>query len=160
MKINYKKIGFISIGVIITIAIIALIVINLALNPLRSNKNQVEEIAKQETPIKEIKKTYSLSRDVKSSAVLGTNNSKNYYFIYLPKTKKGYLYQDTKGLSEKQILAKFNKSYPNQEVTDINLGWYKKRAVWEVSYKKSNSKLGFVIYNFKNGKEISYIDNL
>lgn len=32
--------------------------------------------------------------------------------------------------------------------------------VWEVTYNKKNGNYGYVLYNFKNGKELAYADNL
>ena len=45
-------------------------------------------------------------------------------------------------------------------INNINLGWYKGEAVWEVAYKKQNGNLGYTLYEFKNGNDISEVDNL
>lgn len=138
----------------------AVVVFNIALEPKRNQISEVGEIALDKTPITKIQKYYHLNRDVNSLALAGTNKNKKYYFVYLPKTKKAYLYQNTKGVTEAQVINVFLKDHKDRKITDVNLGWYKKRPVWEISYTKTNKKIGYVIYNFEDGEELSYIDNL
>ena len=41
------------------------------------------------------------------------------------------------------------------------LGWYKGDAsLRKVTYKKKNGNYGYVLYDFRNGKEVVYADNL
>ena len=85
---------------------------------------------------------------------------KGYYFIYLPNSKKAYLYPAKRGVSEANIKNEFKSSHSNATINHINLGWYKGEAVWEVAYKKPNGNLGFTLYEFKDGNDISEVDNL
>ena len=78
----------------------------------------------------------------------------------MPKSKKAYHYQANKGKSEEQILKIFNSAHPGHDNLKCQLGWYKGMPVWEVTYHKKNGNYGYVLYNFKNGKELAYADNL
>jgi len=70
------------------------------------------------------------------------------------------LYQANKGKSEEQILNTFNDEHPGHNNPKCQLGWYKVMPVWEVTYKKKNGNYGYVLYDFRNGKEVVYADNL
>lgn len=150
------------VGGIIFILIAASVTIKSATNKKSSDESQVTAVALAKSPIKKITKTYQLSRDEKSLAVRGIDNkNKVYYFIYLPQNKKAYLYDQTEGISEKAVKKLFLNNHPaSDKIKKINLGWYKKNPVWEISYHKKNDKLGYVIYSFKDGEELSVIDNL
>lgn len=150
------------VGIVVVLIIAASVTIKSATNQKSSDVSQITAVTLAKTPIKQISKTYSLNRSVASLAAVGTNNKKQvYYFVYLPKTKKGYLYDHTEGISEKTAKNLFLKKHPKSDaIKKINLGWYKGNPVWEVSYLKANNKLGYVLYSFKDGDEISAIDNL
>ncbi len=97
-------------------------------------------IALRKTPIKTVAEYYHLNRSVRSVSLAGQDSKKkNYYFIYLPKSKKAYLYDTKNGQSKKKILKIFRENHPNRIVKDINLGWYQKHAVWEVHYTKKTT---------------------
>ncbi|APT19217.1 hypothetical protein FC62_GL000193 [Amylolactobacillus amylotrophicus DSM 20534] len=160
-RTNWKKIFAIVATTLLLVFCAILIVLKLAIDPRSNSEEQVRTIALRKTPIKTVAEYYHLNRSVRSVSLAGQDSKKkNYYFIYLPKSKKAYLYDTKNGQSKKKILKIFRENHPNRIVKDINLGWYQKHAVWEVHYTKNNGKVGFVLYNFKNGEELSYIDNL
>lgn len=128
---------------------------------VRTNDQQMKNVAINQTPITDINKYYHLDRGTNSYALAGKDKKQNnYYFIYLPKRKKAFLYEAKKGFTEKEITDKFKTSYPKKTINIINLGWYEGAPVWEVSYKNPNDKIGYLMYNFKNGTEINKVDNL
>lgn len=127
----------------------------------RINDQQMINTSRKKTPITSINTYYHLDRGTNSYALQGTDKkSKSYYFIYLPNSKKAYLYPASKGVSEKEIRNYFNKNHSNQTINNVNLGWYKGSAVWEISYQNRNKNIGYILYNFKDGKEINEVDNL
>lgn len=147
-------------GIIVVIYISAIFLMGFATRPYRVAAKTVSDIAVQKTPIKRVNNTYHLSRDVLSYAVRGENSKKQEaYVIYLPKTKKAYYYLAKKGYNETKIRQRFESLHPSQSIVQINLGWYKNKAVWEVAFN-NGKKLGYALFNFNNGKEISYIANL
>lgn len=162
---RYVKKGFkitgIVVGVIAAIYLVLCIIFYIATKPASNAIKETNKIALEKTPITKITKNYHLSRSVESNSLEGTNNKgKKYYFIYLPYSKKAYLYQASKGKSENQILQTFNDAHPGHSNPKCQLGWYKGIPVWEVTYKKKNGNYGYVIYGFKNGKQLVYADNL
>lgn len=127
----------------------------------RSNDQQIRQIAMQKTPIKNIQTYYHLDRGVNSYSLKGTNaKGKDYYFIYLPKTKKAYLYQGTKGVSESAVRKTYNADHPGLKINGVNLGWYQSKPVWEVASTDKSGNYNFSIYDFKTGKEINEVANL
>lgn len=155
------KITGIVVGVIAVIYLCLCFVFYFATKRASDQVKQTNEIALEKTPITTITKNYHLSRSVESNSLAGTSKKgKKYYFIYLPKSKKAYLYQANKGKSEEQILKIFNEAHPGHNNLKCQLGWYKGMPVWEVTYNKKNGNYGYVLYNFKNGKELAYADNL
>lgn len=127
----------------------------------RGNNQRVVQLAASKTPITNIEQYYHLDRGTSSYSITGTNKKgRRYYFIYLPNSKKAYLYPAKRGVSETTIKNNFKSSHSNATINHINLGWYKGEAVWEVAYKKSNGNLGYTLYEFKNGNDISEVDNL
>ena len=78
----------------------------------------------------------------------------------MPNSKTAYLYPAAKGITESKIKNKFKSIHTDATINNINLGWYKGEAVWKVAYKKQNGNLGYTLYEFKNGNDISEVDNL
>lgn len=155
------KVSGIVVGTIAAIYLVLCIVFYFATKPMNDMVKQTNEVALKKTPITTVTKNYHLSRSVESNSLLGMNKKgKKYYFIYLPNSKKAYLYQANKGKSEEQILNIFNEAHPGHKNVKCELGWYKGMPVWEVTYQKENKNYGYVLYNFKNGKELVYADNL
>ena len=160
-KRNWKKIIGSICAIIVLLLIGAIVVLRLAINPRDNENSRIKEIALDKTSIKTIDRYYHLSRDKKSVALKGkSKKGKTYYFIYLPASKKAYLYDTKQGKSQQTVINQFSVDHPNRTIKTVNLGWYEKRAVWEIRYTKKNGKSGFVIYDFKTGEELSYIDNL
>lgn len=150
---------------VIVIAIVAyiasVIIFYKAGTPSRNSERQISQIAMQKTPIKNVDKYYHLDRGVNSYALKGTNaKGKKYYFIYLPKSKKAYIYPSNKGVSESKIRDAYKSEYANATINDINLGWYQGKAVWEVTSKTKSGNYNYVLYDFKNGNEIKSVANL
>lgn len=161
MNKNLKRLLIGLTSFIIVLIVAATIITRLAINKETSQSEQVTAVALTKTPIKKIQKTYHLKRDVTSLGLVGTDaKNKKYYFVYLTASKKAYLYDSDEGVSEAAITKFFKQEHQKDTLKSINLGWYKGRPVWEISYRKTNHKLGYVIYNFKDGAEISVIDNL
>ena len=98
------KITGIVVGVAAVIYLFICIIFYFATKPMSDSIKQTNDIALQKTPITTITKNYHLSRSVESNSLVGTSKKgKKYYFIYLPHSKKAYLYQASKGKSEEQI---------------------------------------------------------
>lgn len=149
------------IGIVIIAFFASIAIFYYAGSKSRGNDQKVAQLATTKTPITNIKKYYHLDRSTSSYAVNGTNKKgQSYYFVYLPNTKKAYLYPARRGVSESNIKNKFKSSHSDATINHINLGWYKGEAVWEVAYKKQNGNLGYTLYEFKNGNDISEVDNL
>lgn len=125
-------------------------------NPERNETRELQKVALQKTPIKYPVKDYHLNRGVNSYALKGTDkNHTVYYFIYLPGSKKGYLLPASEGVSESTIRNKYSSQKPNEEITEVNLGWYQGKAVWEVSSRNSTGRYNYQLYEFKNGNLLS-----
>lgn len=160
IKRGLKILGGI-VATLVVIYIICLIIFLVGTNPRTKVEKSTEKIAVQKTPITKVEETYHLNRDTNSYSLIGTDKKgKQYYFIYLPKSKKSYLYSSKDGISEEKVLKLFNTQYPGYKNLQIELGWYKDGPVWEITYKKDNGNYGYVIYSFKSGEKLSYIDNL
>ncbi|RMC24640.1 MULTISPECIES: hypothetical protein [unclassified Lactobacillus] len=124
-------------------------------NPERSEMHELNKIALQKTPITHIEKSYHTNRGVNSYALEGvTKSRKRYYFVYLPGRKKGYLLPTSKGITEAAIRSKFTSNESQEQVLKINLGWYHKRAVWEITSKNKVGDYNYYLYDFKNGNLI------
>lgn len=121
-------------------------------NPERTQTRELNRIALQKTPIKYTEKNYHLDRGINSYALKGLDKKrKTFYFIYLPGSKKAYLYPANKGVNEEVIRHKYESKRSNEKITEINLGWYQGKAVWEVSSKNLVGEYHYQLYEFKNG---------
>ena len=160
LKTYFKYLG----GTVLTLLIIYLVcfaVFLAATHPTRAQEKTSKDIALSKTPIVNVQRQYHLSRDVVSDSLEGTDKKgKKYYFVYLPKNKKAYLYQASKGLSRSQAIARFNNLHLGHDNLKVEFGWYKDKPVWEISYKKDNGNYGYAIISFKTGRELFYVDNI
>lgn len=121
----------------------------------------MDNVAANKTPITQVEKRYHLSRTVNSDAAYGKDKKGHgYYLIYLPSSKRAYLYPAKKGRSQRQIMSKFHASFGHKKQEQANLGWYKGQAAWEVSFVNKDNSRGYAVYTFKKGKRISLINNL
>ncbi len=129
--------------------------------PSRDSDKEMAKLASQQTPIRNIQTYYHLDRGVSSYSLKGTSSKgQTYYFIFLPHSKKAYLYSSKKSTSEAAIRNSFKLTHANRFIKAINLGWYQGKPAWEVAYQNKNGNLGYSLYDFKNGKEINQVDNL
>lgn len=121
---------------------------------------KVAKLVKQ-TSMSKVTKYYHLNRGTKSLSAAGkTASGKDAYFVYLPGTKKAYYYSASEGVSESTVKQNFQKKYPKKTVKEINLGWDKGQAVWEVTATNSDGSYCYAIYQFKDGKLLSLVDKL
>ncbi|MEK3632864.1 hypothetical protein, partial [Lactobacillus crispatus] len=105
-----QTIKFVSwvIGLIIVAFLASIAIFYYAGSRSRGNDQKVTQLATSKTPIRKIQNYYHLDRGTSSYAIAGTNNKgKQYYFIYLPNSKKAYLYPAAKGITESKIKNKF-----------------------------------------------------
>ncbi|MDF7672004.1 hypothetical protein PT281_01715 [Lactobacillus sp. ESL0701] len=123
--------------------------------PGRSETQNVKQIATSKTPITLVEAHYHLDRGINSYAVKGISKKNGtYYFIYLPGSKKGYLYPAKKGVNETTIRAEFNQKHTGGKINEVNLGWYQNKPVWEVTAKNAAGDYSYKLYEFKTGKFI------
>lgn len=158
-----QTIKFIIWVVIIAIAIYiaSILIFFKAGSNKRINDQKVANLARQKTPIVNVKNYYHLDRGTNSYALKGSDKKgKLYYFVYLPNSKKAFIYQANKGVSESKIKDNFISENANKTIKSINLGWYQNKPVWEIAYQNPNGKLGYNLYLYRTGKAINQVDNL
>lgn len=150
-KQTFKFIAWI-IGIIVVLYFSLLLIFYKASSPERYQIRELDQIALQKSPIMKIERNYHLDRGVNSYAVKGTSKGKKtYYFVYLPASKKAYLLSAAKGVSETSIKNKYAAKYPTDHLMEVNLGWFRNRAVWEVTAKDNTGNYRYQLYEFKNG---------
>lgn len=143
------------VGIIVFIYFAFLVIFYKSSSPERNETRQMNQIALQKSPIRQIKKNYHLNRGTNSYALEGTaKDHSKYYFIYLPGSKKAYLFPATKGVSEQTVRKKFATKRPSDQIAKVNLGWYRNQAVWEVTSKNAMGDYNYQLYEFKSGKLI------
>lgn len=143
------------VAVIVLFYFVFLIVFYKSSSPERMETRELQQIAMQKSPITRIEKNYHLNRGVNSYSLMGTaKNRSTYYFIYLPGSKKAYLLPANKGVSELFIRSKYHSKHHSEKIIKVSLGWYRGRAVWEVTSKNSIGNYHYQLYEFKNGNLI------
>lgn len=148
-------------GMIVVLALAASLILAAAGSSRGSDYRAMEQVIGQKTPIVKVDHTYHLSRSCQSVSASGLDRrGHRYYFVFLPDSKRAYLYSRQKGTSAEQILQKAQRQHGRHDDATINLGWYHGRPVWEVAYRKSNGNCSYILYAFKSGRQISFIDNL
>lgn len=160
---NRQTMIFVSwlLGIIVVLALAASLILAAAGRERGSDYRAMQSVISRKTPITRIDHSYHLSRSVRSVAASGVDRrGHRYYFIFLPNSKKAYLYAASKGKSQQFILNKAKKAHGQHSDTSINLGWYHGQPVWEVAYRKQNGDCSYLLYSFKTGKQLSFIDNL
>lgn len=139
-------------GIIVVLYFSSLLIFYKASSPERHQTRVLNQIVLQKSPITKIERNYHLDRGVNSYAVKGlSKNKKTYYFIYLPASKKAYLLPAKKGVSETSIKNKYSAKHPSDQLMEVNLGWYRNRAAWEVTGKDTAGDYRYQLYEFKNG---------
>lgn len=128
--------------------------------PTRQNDRIIAQAATRKTPITNVQIYYHLDRGTNSYSLKGTDEKgKTYYFVYLTHSKKAFVYPSNKGTSQSKIENTFKQNH-NEQIKTVNLGWYQGKPVWEIAFQNKNGQLGYILYNFRNGKEINEVANL
>ncbi|MCH3904388.1 MAG: hypothetical protein LKF01_06610 [Lactobacillus sp.] len=149
------------VGIIVVLALAASWVLAAAGSSRGSDYRAMQSVINRKTPIVKVDQTYHLSRSCQSVSASGFDKrGHRYYFVFLPNSKRAYLYAGSKGKSAQTILKKAKRDHGQHSDTTINLGWYRGQPVWEVAYRKQNGNCSYILYSFKTGKQLSFIDNL
>mgnify|MGYP001303716809 CR=1 FL=1 len=159
-----RQVGYLLawlLGILIGIYLLAILLFYAAGGERRNHQAEVARLAINRTAITKVTDYYQLDRGVNAYSVKGlTAKRQRYYFIYLPASQRAYVYPQSQGTSETTIRRHFNRTHTAATISQVNLGWYKDQAVWEVAYQTLQGRLGYTLYTFKGGNRLSDIANL
>lgn len=156
-----------STKILLTISLIALAMVsaltylNLSTAPNSSAKSQANEIAKEKAGIVQPDYFGNYTRKKQYYAVGGlTKNDKYRYIIIDAKSGKTDTFNKNNAPVRQTIIDGVAQRYGAKKILHINLGIYKKKPTWEVTFQKSNGKIGYNLVDFKTGKSIQIINNI
>lgn len=156
-----------STKILLTISLIALAIVsaltylNLSFAPYASAKSQANDIAKEKAGIVEPDYFGNYTREKQYYSVGGlTKNDKYRYIIINAKSGKTEIINKNNAPVRQTVIDGVAQRYNATKILHINLGVYKQKPTWEVTFQKKNGSIGYNLIDFRTGKSIGIINNI
>jgi len=156
-----------STKILLTISLIALALVsaltylNLSFAPFSSAKSQANNIAQEKAGIVEPDYFGNYSRQKQYYSVGGlTKKDKYRYVIIDAKSGKTEIINKNNAPVRQTIIDGVAQRYNAKKILHINLGIYKTKPTWEVTFQNKNGSVGYNLIDFKTGKSIQIINNI
>ncbi|WP_119326279.1 hypothetical protein [Companilactobacillus musae] len=156
-----------STKILLTISLIALAIVsaltylNLSFEPYASAKSQANDIAKEKAGIVEPDYFGNYTRQKQYYAVGGLTKGQKYRYIIIDaKSGKTDTFNKNSAPVRQSIVNGVVDRYNAKKILHINLGLYKDKPTWEVTFQKKNGSIGYNLVDFKTGKSVQIINNI
>ncbi len=156
-----------STKVLLTISLIALAIVsaltylNLSFAPYSSAKSQANNIAQEKAGIVEPDYFGNYTREKQYYSVGGLTKGEKYrYVIINAKSGKTEIINKNNAPVRQTVIDGVAQRYNAKKILHINLGLYKNRPTWEVTFQKKNGSIGYNLIDFRSGKSIQIINNI
>lgn len=153
--------------ILLTISLIALAIVsaltylNLSFEPYASAKSQANDIAKEKAGIVEPDYFGNYARQKQYYAVGGLTKGQKYRYIIIDaKSGKTDTFNKNSAPVRQSIVNGVVARYNAKKILHINLGLYKNKPTWEVTFQKKNGSIGYNLVDFKTGKSMQIINNI
>ncbi|TGD24606.1 hypothetical protein EGT49_02325 [Companilactobacillus suantsaicola] len=156
-----------STKILLTISLIALAIVsvltylNLSFAPYSSAKSQANDIAQEKAGIVQPDYFGNYTRQKQYYAVGGLTKKQKYrYIIINAKSGKTEIVNKNNAPVRQTIIDGVADRYGAKKILHINLGLYKNKPTWEVTFQKKNGSIGYNLVDFRTGDSIQIIDNI
>jgi len=156
-----------STKILLTISLIALALVsaltylNLSFAPFSSAKSQANNIAQEKAGIVEPDYFGNYSRQKQYYSVGGLTKGEKYrYVIINAKSGKTEIINKNNAPVRQTVIDGVAQRYNAKKILHINLGLYKNKPTWEVTFQKKNGSIGYNLIDFRSGKSIQIINNI
>jgi len=156
-----------STKVLLTISLIALAIVsaltylNLSFAPYSSAKSQANNIAQEKAGIVEPDYFGNYTREKQYYSVGGLTKGEKYrYVIINAKSGKTEIINKNNAPVRQTVIDGVAQRYNAKKILHINLGLYKNKPTWEVTFQKKNGSIGYNLIDFRSGKSIQIINNI
>lgn len=156
-----------STKILLTISLIALAIvsaltyINMSFEPYASAKSQANDIAKEKAGIVQPDYFGNYSRQKQYYSVGGLTKGQKYrYIIINAKSGKTEIINKNSAPVRQTVLDGVAQRYNTKKILHINLGLYKDKPTWEVTFQNKNGSIGYNLIDFKTGQSLSVLNNI
>ncbi|AUI71233.1 DUF5590 domain-containing protein [Companilactobacillus alimentarius] len=156
-----------STKILLTISLIALAIVsaltylNLSVAPHSSAKSQANDIAKEKAGIVQPDYFGNYTRKKQYYSVGGLTKKQKYRYIIIDaKSGKTETFNKNSAPVRQTIIDGVAQRYNAKKILHINLGLYKKKPTWEVTFQKKNGSIGYNLIDFRTGKSLQIINNI
>lgn len=150
-----------AISLVTLVLVSAITYINSSFAPYSSAKSQSNTIAKDTAGIVEPDYFGNYTRSDRYYSVGGLTAKKQYrYIIINAKSGKTNVVDKGNAPLRQTIVDGVAERYSPTKILHINLGLYKKKPTWEVTFENKNGSIGYNLIDFKSGKSIQLINNI
>ncbi|WP_099974793.1 DUF5590 domain-containing protein [Lactobacillus terrae] len=153
--------------ILLSVSIIALVLIsiltylNMAISPYSSAQSQSETIAKEKAGITTSDYFGEYNRDKQYYSIGGLTQSNKYrYIIINAKSGQTTVVNKNDAPQRSEITSEVQNRYNAKKILNINLGLYKNKPTWEVSFQNKNGTIGYNLVDFETGKSIKTTNNI
>lgn len=132
-----------------------------AMAPMKRAKNEAVEMAEKYADLASLDKFYWFNRDETYFSLTGKNKDNQEIAVIIPQTgERVIVLNQADGLTEAQAREVIASYRPKQEITDITLGVYDDKNVWEVTTKNKSNQINYYLLSFDDGTVIKSIENV
>lgn len=129
--------------------------------PMKRAKNEAVEIAEKYANLTTLDNFYWYNRDETYFSLTGKNNENKEIVVIIPqKGDRVIVLDQTDGLTEAQAREVVTSYRPKQEITDVSLGVFEDKNVWEVTTRNKSNQMNYYLLSFEDGTVIKSIENV
>lgn len=129
--------------------------------PMKRAKNEAVEMAEKYADLASLDKFYWFNREETYFSLTGKNKDNKEIAVIIPQTgERVIVLNQEDGLTEAQAREVIASYRPKQEITDITLGVYDNKNVWEVTTINKSNQINYYLLSFDDGTVIKSIENV
>lgn len=129
--------------------------------PMKRAKNEAVEMAEKYADLASLDKFYWFNREETYFSLTGKNKDNKEIAVIIPQTgERVIVLNQEDGLTEAQAREVIASYRPKQKITDITLGVYDNKNVWEVTTINKSNQINYYLLSFDDGTVIKSIENV
>lgn len=137
------------------------ILINQSLSPLKQAKAETIRVAEREAALTEPVDFYWYNGNETYFTVVGTNDEAEEIIVLVKQddgSVKVYDQKDT--FSKADAIAKVRELENPAHILEARIGMHNELAIWEVSFRQENGKIGYTMVALSDGEWVRTIKNI
>lgn len=137
------------------------LIINKSLSPLKQAKAETISIVEKEVALSEVDDFYWYNGEETYFTLTGKNEESEGIVVLLRQEDESFEVLNKKNLlSKSEAISKVRNLENPEHILEARIGMHKDLAIWEVSFRQDNGKIGYTIISLTTGEWVRTIKNI